>query len=467
MRRSLAPALLAASLAGCALGPEVRPPEVAAPANHRGLAGEATVASLADVAWWDLAGKDAALAKLLAEAVRGNRDLAVAAARVAEYRALSRVDPRLPTVEAGASAGRERTSEAVRNVPGGRTSNALALSASVAWEVDLWGRLRRSREASAAQYLATEEARRGVYVSLVAEVATGYLNLRALDRQLDVARRTLESRTASLDLIGRQLRGGVASRLESSQATAAVAQTEAAIPQLAGAVSAQENGLSLLLGRAPGPIERGAPIDATLEVEVPAGLPSELLTRRPDVRQAEQALRAADAALGVARASLFPQLSLTGSLGFQSAELSELLKSGSFAWGFGAGLLAPLFQGGKLRRNVEAARARREEAGAQYEKAALAAFGDAATALDAVRRSREVVSAQRRNVEVLREVERLALLRFEGGVSPYLEVLDAQRTLFAGELAFAEALRDQRVALVRLYKALGGGWSHPETPPAP
>lgn len=464
MKKLLAPVLLGAVLSGCALGPDYRRPDLAVPASHRGQDGPPVEASLADLAWWD-ATKDPVLRSLVSEALERNRDLAIAAARVAEYRALAGVDPLWPTVAAGASAGRARTSEAVQPLPGGQTRDAFGLTASVSWEIDLWGRLRRTNEATAAQYLATEEARRGVSLSLVADVATAYFQLRALDLQLETARRTLGSRAAASDLIEKRLLGGVGNKLEASQAASAVAQTEAAIPELEQAVFAQENLLSLLLGRPPGPVERGSAIGEIPALEVPAGLPSALLERRPDVRQAEQALRAANAQVGVAEASLFPQLSLTGALGLQSGDLSDLLESGSIAWNVGAGLLAPVFQGGRLRRNLEAAKARWEQARLAYEKAALAAFGDAATSLRAIEATARVVDAQRRNVEALKEAERMALLRFEGGVSPYLEVLDAQRALFSGELSLAQALRDQRTAVVRLYRALGGGWNRPEKPP--
>lgn len=466
MKRLLAPVLLAAVLSGCTLGPGYQRPGVAVPASHRGQEGPAVEASLADLAWWD-ATKDPVLESLVSEALEKNQDLAIAAARVEEYRALAGIDPRWPTVSAGASAARGRTSEAVQAIPGGQTRSAFDLSAAVSWEVDLWGRLRRTNEATAAQYLATEEARSGVSLSLVADVATSYFQLRALDLQLATARRTLESRKSAFDLIEKRLLGGVGNKLEASQSASAVAQTEAAIPELEQAVFAQENLLCLLLARPPGPIERGSPIGDIPALEVPAGLPSALLQRRPDVRQAEQALRAANAQVGIAEASLFPQFSLTGALGAQSGDLSDLLKSGSIAWNVGAGLLAPVFQGGRLRRNLEAAKARWEQARLAYEKAALAAFGDVATSLHAIRTTARIVEAQRRNVEALREAEKTALLRFEGGVSAYLEVLDAQRELFSGELAFAQALRDERSALVRLYRALGGGWNQPEKPPAP
>jgi multidrug efflux system outer membrane protein len=464
MKQLIAPVLLGAVLSGCALGPDYQRPELVVPENHRGLEGPAAETSLADLAWWD-ATTDPVLKKLVAEAVEKNQDLQIAAARVEEYRALAGINPLWPTVNAGAGATRSRNSETLAEGFGGETRSVFDISAAVSWEIDLWGRLRRTNEATAAQYLATEEARRGVYLSLVSDVATAYLQLRALDMQLETAKRTLESRKASFDLVDKRLLGGVSNRLESMQSASAVAQTEASIPDLEQAIYAQENLLCLLLGRAPGPIERGNPIGDIPVLEVPAGLPSALLERRPDVRQAEQTLRAAIAQVGVAEASLFPQLSLTGALGFQSGDLSDLLKSGSFAWNAGAGLLAPIFQGGRLRRNLEATKARWEQARLGYEKAALAAFGDVATSLNAIQATTRIVTAQRKNVEALREAENLALVRFDGGVSPYFEVLDAQRELFNGELAYAQALRDQRVAVVRLYRALGGGWNQPETPP--
>lgn len=464
MKKILAPVLLGALLSGCALGPDYKRPDVVVPENHRSLEGAATEKSFGDLAWWD-ATTDPVLTKLVAEALEKNQDLKIAAARVEEYRAYAGINPLWPNIDAGAGATRRKSSETLNSVPGGQTNNLFDVSAGVSWEIDLWGRLRRTNESTAAQYLATEEARRGVYLSLISDVATAYLQLRSLDMQLETARRTLESRKASYDLVDKRLLGGVGNKLESSQSASAVAQTEASIPAIEQATFAQENLLCFLLGRPPGPIERGNPIAEIPLLDVPAGLPSALLERRPDVREAEQALRAASAQVGVAQASLFPQLSLTGALGFQSGDLSDLLKSGSFAWNAGAGLLAPIFQGGRLRRNLDAARARWDQARLAYEKIALAAFGDVATSLNAIQTTARIVAAQRKNVSALREAEQMALTRFDGGVSPYFEVLDAQRELFDGEVAYAQALRDQRVAAVRLYRALGGGWNQPEKPP--
>lgn len=465
MRKLLVPTLLV-FLSACTLGPEYKRPDVKVPQNHRGLEGPAKEASGADLSWQDLTAKDPVLNALIAEALKNNKDIGIAAARVDQYRALAGINPLWPNVYASAGAGRNRSSETIQPGLGGQTSNLFDIAGSVSWEIDLWGRLRKTNEATFAQYLASEEAQRGVIVSLISDVTSAYLNLRSLDMQLDVAKRTLESRGASFDLVDKRLLGGIATKLDSNQAESALAQAAATIPQLEQFIFAQENALSYLLGRPPGPVERGVPIDVSLVTEIPAGLPSALLERRPDVRQAEQLLRLANAQVGIAEASLFPQLSLTGSLGFQSAEVSDLLKSGSFAWNVGAGLLAPIFQGGKLRKNLEATKAAWEQSRLGYEKVVLAAFGDVSTSLNAVRKTREVAVAQAKNLASLREIEKLALVRYDGGVSPYLEVLDAQRQLFNGELFYVQALRDQRLAIVQLYKALGGGWSTPAAAPA-
>jgi len=465
MKRALA-SLLALSLAGCMSGPDYKRPETVPPANHRGAAAPAAEQSLADLAWWDLAKDDPVLVGLLKEALQKNQDLKIAASRVEEFRAISRINYVLPTVAAGAGANRQRLSESSLNgVLGGQTVNTFDLSASFSWEIDLWGRLRRTNEANLARFLATEEARRGVYLALLSDVTSAYFQLRALDLQLEIAHRTVVSRKDSLDLVEKRLRGGIGNKLESSQAASALAQTEVAIPQIEQAIFEQENLISLLLGRPPGPVERGRAIAEVAATAVPAGLPSALLERRPDVREAEANLRAANAEVGVAEANLFPQLSLTGSAGVQSADLSDLLKSPSFVWNIAGGIFAPIFQGGRLRRERDAASARWDQARLAYEKAALAAFGDAANSLNAIGKTREIREAYGRNVDALREAEKTAFLRYDGGVSPYLEVLDAQRELFTAELDYATSLRDQKIAVIRLYRALGGGWNTPEMPP--
>ena len=468
MRRTaaLSLVLMASVLGGCAVGPDYkRPEELALPQNHRGLEGPAAEASFADVPWWEAVTGDDVLRGLIAEAIAKNQDLRVATARVEEYRALSGIAKAdaYPWVGYGASASRQK--EPIPGTGQIPTYNSFGASAFASWEIDLWGRIRRSNESALDQLLATTEARRGVYLSLVSGVAQAYLELRELDLELEIARRTLASRKDSLDLVTKRLLGGISNKLESSQAESAYAQTEAIIPQLQQAIFAKENQLALLLGRLPGSIPRGQSLADAKAPAVPAGLPSALLERRPDVKQAEYLLASANAQVGVATALLFPQLSLTGTAGYGSAELSDLLKADSFLWNLAAGLTGPIFQGGRLKRNLEAAKARWEQAKAQYEKAALAAFGDVANSLEAYRRTQESRAAQERNVAALRQAERTAIARYDGGVSAYLEVLDAQRELFVGENALAQVMRDEHLSIVSLYKALGGGWNQPEMPP--
>ena len=465
MKKALAPLLAALLVAGCTVGPDYKRPDQAVPENHRGLAGPASPESLADLTWWQVF-KDPALQSLVSEALKNNRNLAVAAARVAESRALygvSRADL-WPQVGYGANAQRQKAGATGFDPT---TFNSFQVSGSVSWEIDLWGKIRRGNETALAQLLASEDNRRGVVLSLVTDLAQAYLELRELDSELDIVRRTIATRQATLDLFNKRLLGGVSNKLETTQAEAALAQTEAVLPSTRLSIVQKENQISLLVGRTPGPVARGEVlIDATKDIAVPAGLPSALLERRPDVRQAEQLLHAACAQVGVAESSFFPQLSLTGGAGYGSAELSSLLNAGSFLWNIGAGLTGPIFQGGRIRRNLEAAQARLDQARATYEQTVLTAFGEVSSSLEAHVRYAEVSAAQEKNVTALREAEKIALMRYEGGVSNYLDVLDAQRQLFSGEVSYVQALRDRLRTVVQLYRALGGGWNTPETMPA-
>jgi multidrug efflux system outer membrane protein len=448
------------------MGPDYKRPETAPPENHRGAPAPATEASLADLAWWDLAKDDPVLVGLLKEAMAKNLDLQIAAARVEEFRALSNIHYLAPQVSAAGGASRQLVTEnGLGGTYGGQIVNNFELGAAFSWEIDLWGRLRRTNESTLARFLATEEARRGVYLGLVSDVAAAYYQLRSLDMQLEIAQRTVGSRKKSFDLVEKRLKGGISNKLESSQAASALAQTEIAIPQIEQAIFEQENLISLLLGRPPGPIARGQGIGEMGVIEIPAGLPSALLERRPDVRQAEATLRAVNAEVGIAEANRFPQIALTGSAGFASSDLSTLLQSPALVWSIGGNILAPIFQGGRLQREVDAARARWDQARFAYEKAALAAFGDTASSLNSIGKTLEISAANGRNVAALRDAEQTALLRYDGGVSPYLEVLDAQRELFSAELNYATSLRDRKFAVIRLYRALGGGWNTPEVPP--
>jgi multidrug efflux system outer membrane protein len=456
VKKALGPLLTALVLAGCTVGPDYRRPDMAVPQSHRGVAGAASPESLADLSWWQLF-KDPALQSLVTEALKNNRDLALAAARVTESRALYGASRGDLWPQAGYGANAQREKAQVTGV--GTTYNSFGLSGSVTWEIDVWGRIRRGNETALAQLLASEDSRRGVVLSLVTDVATAY-------RELEIVQRTIATRRSTLGLFGKRLLGGVSNKLETSQAEASLAQSEAALPNVKLGIVQKENQLGLLLGRPPAPIARGqVTLDPAQDVQVPAGLPSALLERRPDVRKAEQLLHAACAQVGVAEANFFPQLSLTGGAGFGSTELSNVLKSGSFLWDLGASLTGPIFQGGKIKRNYEAAQARLDQAMATYEQAVLTAFGEVSNSLESHMRLAEVSAAQERNVVALREAERLALLRYDGGVSNYLDVLDAQRQLFSGEVSLAQAIRDRLRSVIQLYRALGGGWNSSEMMP--
>lgn len=446
---------------GCALGPNFRRPVVEIPESFK-IEAEAEALS-ADLGWWEIVNDDPVLKALVLEALDKNRDLRMAVSRMEEARALAGINHLGPNLDLGGNAARQRGIVAGAG-PQTVLGNNFSASLSASWELDIWGRIRRSQESAQAQYLATEQGRRAVFLSLLGDVVGGYYQLRALDMKLETARRTVETRRHSLALVASRMTGGVGDKLETSQAQSAVALTEAAVPQLELAVHMQENQMNLLLGRAPGPIPRGAALQAVPPKAIAPGLPSALLERRPDVRQSEEQLRAANAQVGVATAGLFPSFSLTGSLGYQSLELSDLTRAGQKSWSVGGGVLAPIFHGKELRNQRRAAVARWEHARALYEKTVLSALGDTSNALVGVAKSKEIVKAQQEAVRSLREAERIAQMRFEGGVSPYLEVLDAQRQLFSAELSFAEALCDQQRSVIRLYLALGGGWQKAERP---
>ena len=318
------------------------------------------------------------------------------------------------------------------------------------------GRIRRLIESARAQYLATEEARRGVLLSLVSDVAIAYFDLRELDQELEIAKRTTIAFQGTLDLFNRRLGGGAASALETSRAEASLGQVAAQVPEIERAIAARENQINLLLGRNPQPIPRDGPF-TPLPPEVPPGLPSTLLERRPDVRQAEQVLVAANANIGVAKANFFPRLSLTGLFGNVSPELGNLFSKGK-TWSFGAGLLGPLFQGGAIKRNYEVARAQWEQARIRYEATATSAFGEVSSALVDRTKLVETERQRARTVAAYREAVRLANIRYTSGLSAYFEVLDAQQQLYPAEVSLALTRRDQLVAVANLYRTLGGGW---------
>jgi len=449
-------------LAGCAVGPNYARPPVAAPTQFRGQVTPAQAASLADRPWWEIV-NDATLASLIDEALRNNYDLRAAAWRVEEARADAGIarSTFFPQVQAGAGWSRSRSSSYVTGVPIPPAS-LYDVNLGLSWELDLWGRIRRLDQAALAAYLGTEEARRGVMLSLVADVATSYFQLRQLDLQLEIAKRTTTAFEQTRDLFDRRLAAGSASALETASAEASLASTAANIPNLERQIAAQENQLSLLLGRNPGDVPRGGALnDQLLPPEIPGGMPSDLLERRPDVREAEQALVAANADVGVATANLFPTISLTGALGGVAPQVSELFGKGK-TWSVGGGLLTPIVQGGRLADQRRAAVAQWQQVRLAYERTVTNAFAEVSTALVAYAKLAEVEKQQARAVSADREAVTLANQRYVAGLADYLEVLQAEQQLYPAENALAQTRFERLATLVQLYKALGGGWKLPD-----
>lgn len=451
MKRTLL--VLAGSLAlgACTVGPNYQRPPVAVPDQFYGATSIATPETAADAAWFDNFG-DPVLRSLIDEALRNSPDVRIAIARVEEARARYGIagSARFPDVDYSVQAGRGRQN--------GETASALVADVAAGWEVDLWGRIRRLNEAARAQYLASEEGRRAVQLALVAEVATAYIDLRELDAELAIAHKTVSAFQSTFDLFDRRLRGGTASGVETSRAEALLANAAAQVPLVEREIIATENQLNVLLGRVPGPIPRGAALDEQpLPAEVPPFLPSTLLLRRPDVRAAEQSLIAANANIGVATAAFYPTLSLTGLLGIQSGELSELFDEGR-VWRVQAGLLGPIFNAGRLRNQRRVAVAQFDEALAQYEQTVNRALADASTSIVTLEKLDKAEAQRRRALRANQEAVRLVNLRYESGLSAYFEVLDAMQQMFIAENNLARTRANRLIALVQLYRALGGGW---------
>lgn len=448
---------------GClTLGPDYARPELALPESYSQAS--LPLAERPAEEWWTLFG-DPALDALVAEALAANQDLAAAVARVDEARALAglaRAD-RLPAISAGVSGSRDKFSAETAQFPPDFPLEMETYRATLdlSFELDFWGRLARLSEAARAELLASEEGRRNVRLAVAAETASAWFDLLALERELALADATLVSRRESVRLQRLRFDAGSISELDLAQAEAELAATEAAVPPRQRALRQTENRLAVLLGRIGGgfaELPRRGGLEAARAPDVPVGLPSELLARRPDIAAAEQRLVAANARIGVARSGYFPSISLTGSTGSESAELSGLFRSGTGVWGIAAGLLQGVFQGGRVMRNVEAAEARQRQMLAGYAKAVQSAFAEVEDAL--VGRSTSVAEreALARQVEALTRSRRLAGLRYDGGDSSYFEVLDAERSLFRAELALVAARRAELGAAVTLFKALGGGW---------
>ena len=430
-------------LTACTVGPNYQRPVVAVPDAWRQTSATAPVS----LEWWEQF-QDPELRELIREALETSHDLRIAVARVDQARAIAGItrSDQFPQIGVGAAASKNRHSD------------HYIAAADLSFEVDLWGRLRRANEAARAELLATEEARNVVQMTLVSDVATAYLALRQLDLELETTRRNVASRRDSLRIVRDRFEAGLTSALDMHQAEAGLAGTAARVPDLERLIVQTENQLSILVGRPPRDIAR-TPLTAQVSIpEVPAGLPSDLLERRPDIRLAEAALVAANARIGVARAEYFPRISLTGLLGFESSDLSDLFKSPSRIWSYGAGLAQPVFNAGRLRNNVDFAEASHREALISYERAVYQSFRDVEDALVAHRKAREALVEQSAAVRASREALSVAESRYTSGLTSYLDVLDAQRTLLAAEVEESRTLLTQLVALVQLYRALGGGW---------
>jgi multidrug efflux system outer membrane protein len=448
-------------LAGCAVGPDYKRPPTTPPETFRGQTGPADAASLADLPWWEVF-RDATLQELLQTALANNYDLRIAVARVEQARALAARarGEFFPSIGYEGNIGRAHGGEfgSVTVFPGTPVSTHSAFLGLItaSWEPDIWGRIRRQYEAARAQFLGTEEARRGVLLSLVSNVAQAYFALLELDAQLDIARRNTASFQSTYDLFQRRLGFGLASTLETSRAEGALGSAAETIPDLERQIAAKENEISVLLGRNPGPIPRGTPLFAQPVVPaVPAGLPSALLERRPDLRQAEQQLVQANAQVGVAVANFFPQIILSGFGGGVSPQLSGM----SNVWSLTAGLTGPIFQGGQIRANYQASVAAWEQAKLQYEQAVITAFQEVSSALTALVKLVQVEAEQARAVKAYQDSVRIATSRYERGLANYYEVLEAQQLLFSAETQLAQIRATRLSTYVQLYKVLGGGWS--------
>jgi outer membrane protein, multidrug efflux system len=459
---------LVAALAGCAVGPNYQRPAVDAPAAYRTAASDtnapAGTNTFADLGWWQVF-QDPQLAAYIGEALTNNWDIKIVAARVLQAEAALKIarSQFFPTVSAGGDIYTTRTSQnGPAGIPSGvnpRQGYGDVFVSMSAYEVDLWGKIRRANEAARARYLATEDAQRTVRQTLVAEVATAYLGLLELDYELAIAERTLQVRTNSLVLTEAREQGGVSAMQDVAQAKILVHTAEASIVEIQRLREQQENFLCILLGRNPGAIQRGKGFAAQkVRPEVPAGLPSSLLERRPDIQSSEQLLVGANADIGQAKAAFYPQLTLTGFYGYQSVALSDLFTSASRAWQFGPAVTLPLFTGGRLRANLKVTQAQYEEALATYQKTVQNAFREVSDGLIAYQRTREFALRLEERTQANRQATELANIRYNGGVTSYLEVLYNEQELFSAELALAQARLSELLSVVTLYRSLGGGW---------
>jgi outer membrane protein, multidrug efflux system len=467
--RIVVSAVLASSLAGgCAVGPNYHKPAIQIPSVYRDLNAsadaQAQAASFADLPWWEVF-RDPQLQDLIRTALKQNYDLRIATERINEARAQLAVtrSALFPQVQGNGTfqGGKEGTFHT--------KFNFLSLTADAAFQLDFFGRLRRATESARAQMLATEEGQRTVTLTLVSDVASAYFSLLQLDLQLQITKDTVETQEGSVKLTSLRLDHGVATRLDVLQAQQVLDTANAQIPDLERQIGQTEDAISILLGNYPAPVSRGLKLeDQPMPPEVPPGLPSSLLARRPDIRQAEQVLISANAEIGVAKAAFFPQISLTGSGGGvfgRSSAFTSLMTSQVGVWSYGANVIQPIFTGGALRGSLHAAESAHDQALLAYKESIQHAFGDVSDALIGYQKLYRVRVQQELVVADLAESVRLSIMRYRGGTTTYLEVLDGQRSLFTAELTLAQARGNEYQSIVQLYRALGGGWQQPSSHP--
>jgi outer membrane protein, multidrug efflux system len=461
---SLMSAILASIfMAGCAVGPNYHRPAVQTPGVYRDLTEnpqaqtQAQAASFADLPWWQVF-QDPQLQELIRTALKENYDLQLATERISAARAQvaitrSRLFPQVQG-DATFAGGKDPSTQSKYNI--------LGLTADAAFQLDLFGRLRRATEASRAQLLATQDAKNTVILTLVSDVASGYFQLLDLDLELRITRDTVKTQEESVKLTQLRLDHGVGTKLDVLQAEQVLDTANAQIPDLERQIGQEEDAISILLGRYPEGVRRGHPLaEQPIPPDVPPGMPSSLLERRPDIRQVEQELIAANAQIGVARAAFFPQISLTGSGGGafgRSTLFTGLMSSQTGIWSYGAQVSQPIFTGGALRGNLRLAESQDRQELIAYKQAIQLAFRDVSDALIGYQKLHEVRVAQEITVKDLQDSVSTSLVRYRGGITTYLEVLDGQRSLFTAELALAQARGNEYQSLVQLYKALGGGW---------
>lgn len=453
--------LIMTTVSACRVGPEYQPPALGVAAEDTFRFAMLEAAGDADAAWWSGFG-DPVLDQYIEEALRNNIDLRVAAARVEEFAArigLTRSSA-FPQIGYDAGAARRQNSRelGVGAASGPRVSEFFETNLNVGWELDLFGRIARATDAAMADTLAAEELRRGLTLSLVSSVATTYIALQSLDEQLEISKRKLDTRQETVALFTMQFEQGVISRLELAQIRSEMERTAATIPAIEREIALLENALSVLLGRTPGEVDRGKSLGSLRMPPIPAGLPSDLLLRRPDLREAEQRLIAANERVGVAVAEFYPRFSLTGALGVASDDLSRLFRSSATTSSLAAGVAGPLFTSGFLENQLGVAEARERQALESYRAAVLTALRESEDALVTVTTTDAEAEAQGRQVEALAEYASLAQLRYDNGFVPYISVLDAERDLFDAELQRARLRASVLASAIGVYKAFGGGW---------